>query len=220
MLRNKRKQLRYSTGQLYVTLIHSFSMVLSLQFGMFWKIVNFGRCLALLFQDTLRKYHYLSLLCYFCSWQIWALGNIICQISFFLSCLKIWTEWELFDCLICVGEMESGLIQCINRNKDKLMVRQNFMVGLIAATNEILCFARGILFFKVFAESSKEMLDHEFFKSYTRHIWKHILENGKFERLNVFKSLNAKFQNYQMSVWSCWTHKDARFMRLQHLSLI
>lgn len=35
------------------------------------------------------------------------------------------------------------------------MAKQNFMVGLIAAVNEILCFAREILFFKVLQKAKK-----------------------------------------------------------------
>lgn len=46
------------------------------------------------------------------------------------------------DCSICVGEMESRLMQPINRNINKLMVKQNFMVDLIAVMNKI-CFAFG-----------------------------------------------------------------------------
>lgn len=33
-----------------------------------------------------------------------------------------------------------------------------------------------------------------------------ILENGKFERLNAFKSLSAKFQNDQISVFEAVEH--------------
>lgn len=65
--------------------------------------------------------------------------------NIFLRYFKILKEQELFMiavCSICAGEMESRLIQPINRNKCKLMVRQNFMVDLIAVMNKI-CFALG-----------------------------------------------------------------------------
>lgn len=72
------------------------------------------------------------------NWE-YHLSNIL------LRYLKILKEQELFmiaDCSICVRGMESRLIQPINRNKYKLMVKQNLMVDLIAIMNKI-CFALG-----------------------------------------------------------------------------
>lgn len=76
------------------------------------------------------------------------------------------------------------------------MVKQNFMVGLIAAMNEILCFAReSLFFFKVLWKAKKWSAGAWILQ---KHIWKNVLENGKFERLDVS---NAKFQNDHMSVF-------------------
>lgn len=72
------------------------------------------------------------------NWE-YHLSNIL------LRYLKILKEQELFmiaDCSICVGEMESRLIQPVNRNKYKLMVKQNLMMDLIAVMNKI-CFVLG-----------------------------------------------------------------------------
>lgn len=72
------------------------------------------------------------------NWE-YSLSNIL------LRYLKILKEQKLLviaDCSVCVREMESRLMQPINRNKYKLIVKQNFMVDLIAVMNKI-CFALG-----------------------------------------------------------------------------
>lgn len=74
-----------------------------------------------------------------------SMSNWEYHLSDMLRHLKILKEQELFmiaDCSICDGEMESRLIQPVNRSKYKLMVRQNLMMYLIAVMNKI-CFVLG-----------------------------------------------------------------------------
>lgn len=69
-----------------------------------------------------------------------------------------------------IGEMESGQIQPMNRNKDTLVVNQDVMVGLITAMNGVLCLLGRCFSVKFCKELKAEVLEREFFKSNTKHI--------------------------------------------------